>query len=55
MYFHDELSRLCALPLSWTSLTTPDAFVALAAGRAWFRVVDLVEAAALIARYRGGV
>ena len=52
MYFHDGSGQLCTLPVRWTSLAPADAFGVAAAGRSWFRVADLVEAAALVARLR---
>jgi Family of unknown function (DUF5372) len=36
------------LPVGWTDLAEPNVFVAIAAGRSWFRVVDLLELAALV-------
>ena len=55
VYFHDDGGRLCTVSVQWTSLAPADAFVTATAGRSWFRVVDLLEAAALIARYRSDV
>ena len=49
MYYHDEVGRLCSLPLAWTNLAYLDPFVSLAAGRSAFRVTDLLELARLIA------
>jgi Family of unknown function (DUF5372) len=43
VYYHDEGGRLHALPLAWTNLAPVDPFVSLAAGRAAFRVSDLLE------------
>jgi len=42
-YYHDESGALCSIPLAWTSLAPVDPFVSLAAGRALFRVADLLE------------
>jgi hypothetical protein len=40
--------RMRFLPARWTSLGTPDPFVMAAAGRAYFRLEDLVRLAELI-------
>jgi hypothetical protein len=37
-----EGGRVESLPLSWTSLACPDPFRERSAGRAWFRVEDLL-------------
>ena len=50
VYFHDESSRLRAMPAGWTDAGAPDPFVILAAGRAHFRIEDLVQLAALVGR-----
>ena len=50
--FHDDTGRLRRLPTAWTSAAPPDAFVALSAGRSHFRVEDLLQLVALIARQR---
>lgn len=47
--FHDREGRLRSLPASWTSVVGPDPFVVLSAGRALFRVEDLL---ALVERVR---
>jgi len=39
--------RTESLPLSWTSLALPDPFRERSAGRAWFRVEDLLRVVAL--------
>jgi len=43
VYYHDETGKLCSLPLKWTSLAPVDPFVCQSAGRAAFRVSDLLE------------
>ncbi len=48
--FHDREGRLRGLPASWTSVVGPDPFVVLSAGRAVFRVEDLL---ALVEVVRG--
>ena len=40
--------QLKSLPISWTSLAAPDPFVTMAAGRAAFRLTDLVALVHLI-------
>jgi hypothetical protein len=39
-----------ALPAAWTSIVPPDPNVVLAAGRAAFRVADLLQLSQLIGR-----
>jgi len=48
LFFHDDNDELSLIPLAWTSLAPEDPFVVLAAGRSWFRVVDLLEVARLV-------
>jgi hypothetical protein len=50
VYFHDETGRLRRIPSAWTSVASPDTFVAISAGRAHFRTADLLELATLITR-----
>ena len=52
IYFRDGHGHLTSLPAAWTSVVPADAFVAVAAGRSWFRVQDLVDLAALVLRLR---
>jgi hypothetical protein len=40
------------LPTSWTDVGAVDPFIALAAGRSLFRVVDLIELARQIDRWK---
>jgi hypothetical protein len=42
MFFDDD-QHLRSLPLAWTSLAPSDPFVSLAAGRARFRMEDLLR------------
>jgi len=51
VYYQDG-RQLKRMPASWTSAVAPDLFVAISAGRALFRVTDLLELAALIFRQR---
>jgi hypothetical protein len=50
VYFHDERGELKRLPAAWTSAGTVDPFVSQSAGRAHFRIEDLLELATLITR-----
>ncbi len=43
VYYHNAAGKLCSLPLEWTSLAPVDLFVQVSAGRAAFRVTDLLE------------
>lgn len=52
VYYYDEAGNLCSLPLKWTSLAPPDLFVSLSAGRAAFRVSDLLELSDMLASLR---
>jgi Family of unknown function (DUF5372) len=54
VYFHDDNGRLVSLPAQWTSVFPVDPSVAVAAGRAPFRLPDLLELSQLIARIRQG-
>jgi hypothetical protein len=47
-YYVDAHEQLKTLPLGWTSLAAPDPFVTMAAGRAAFRLVDLLALVHLI-------
>ena len=49
VWFHDANGRLRALPASWTSVVGEDPFNVVAAGRALFRVEELLELGRLIA------
>ncbi len=48
--FYQTPGRVLALPASWTSLAPSDPSVILAAGRAAFRVSDLLQLSQLIHR-----
>jgi Family of unknown function (DUF5372) len=48
VFFLDEDARQFSLPVGWTDAAEPDAFVTMAAGRAPFRLADLVELRRLI-------
>jgi Family of unknown function (DUF5372) len=46
--FYDTPGHVRALPAAWTSMAPPDPSVILAAGRAAFRVADLLSLSQLI-------
>lgn len=52
VFYRDRHGHLASLPARWTSVEAEDPFVVAAAGRSWFRVVDLIELTALVARLR---
>lgn len=51
VFFRDRHSCLRSVPTQWTSLAPRDPFVALAAGRAFFRVEDLCVLAELLEHF----
>ena len=55
VYWLDEAGGVRRIPLCWTSLETPDPFVAVSAGRSAFRVLDLLALSDLVASLRGDV
>jgi hypothetical protein len=48
VFFYAEGVRLTSVPAIWTSLSSIDPFVAVAAGRSPFRIDDLLELARLL-------
>ena len=52
--FYETPDHVRILPAAWTSLAPPDPSVVLAAGRAAFRVVDLLELSHLIQHIEEG-
>jgi hypothetical protein len=52
--FYETPEQVRALPAAWTSLALPDPSVTLAAGRAAFRVADLLQLSQLIKRMKEG-
>jgi hypothetical protein len=52
--FYETPDRVRILPAAWTSLAPPDPSVVLAAGRAAFRVGDLLELSHLIQHIEEG-
>ena len=52
VFYRDADGRMRYLPRRWTSLAAPDPFVNAAAGRAYFRLEDLVRLSELIKELR---
>jgi uncharacterized protein DUF5372 len=52
-YFHKEGEHLVSVPATWTDIVAADPVVQLAAGRALFRAVDLINLAQMLKRMRG--
>jgi hypothetical protein len=52
VFYRDCQGHLASLPAGWTSVVPEDPVVVMAGGRAHFRVTDLLELAALVARLR---
>ena len=48
MYFHKEGEHLVSVPASWTDIVAEDPVVQVAAGRALFRALDLIELVRLL-------
>lgn len=53
VYFHKEGEHLVSVPASWTDIVAEDPVVQLAAGRALFRALDLIELAELLMGLHG--
>jgi len=43
VYYRDRTGRMRFLPARWTTMSTPDPFVLIAEGRAYFRLADLIR------------
>lgn len=52
VFYRDAHGHMASLPACWTSVVPEDPFVTVAAGRARFRVDDLIELAAVVVRLR---
>ena len=52
VFYRDPDGRMRYLPRRWTNLAAPVPFVIAAAGRAYFRLEDLVRVAELIKELR---
>ena len=48
VFYRDRQGHRASLPVRWTSLAPEDPYVAVGAGRAQFRVKDLIDLAALL-------
>jgi len=48
VYYQNEAGILSSMPVEWTNLAHIDPFVIFSAGRAPFRVVDLLELSNLL-------
>jgi hypothetical protein len=48
VYYFDGEGRARTMPACWTSVAPTDPFVAIAAGRSYFRLEDLVKLADLL-------
>ena len=53
VYFNDDHGTLRCLPASWTSIRAEDPFVVVSAGRAFFRVADLLRLVELVTNMEG--
>ncbi len=53
VYFQGNQSRIESIPVEWTDMAPEDPFVVLSAGRAYFRVEDLLKLSSLLASLRG--
>lgn len=52
VWFHDAGDRLRSLPAAWTSAVVEEPFNVVAAGRAAFRVEELLELVRLIGAWK---
>ena len=52
VYFQDDGGKLRSVPSQWTTLGTDDPVVVLGAGRAHFRIADLLELVTLLRELR---
>lgn len=55
MYFHDEAGKLRQLPIAWTSLSAADPVAVTGAGRAPFKLADLLELSHLLAQLQADI
>ena len=55
VFYRDRQGHMASVPARWTSVEAEDPFVVVAAGRSRFRVVDLIDLAALLLKHRAGV
>lgn len=52
VFYRAPSGHQASLPACWTSLAPADPYVAVAAGRSRFRLLDLLELATLLAELR---
>jgi hypothetical protein len=52
VYFYDAAGNLSSIPACWTTVPGEDPFVAVAAGRCFFRYEDLLSLADLVENLR---
>lgn len=52
VYFEDDAGSMRRLPAAWTSAAAANPFETMSAGRSHFRVDDLLQLVALIARQK---
>ena len=52
VFYRDREGHLASLPARWTSVAPEDPVAAASAGRALFRVEDLIDLVTIIARLR---
>lgn len=52
VFYRDRQGHLASLPARWTSVEAEDPWVVAGVGQSWFRVADLIELTALVARLR---
>ena len=43
IFFHDEQENVASIPVAWTNFLPEDPFVAVSAGRSFFRIDDLIQ------------
>jgi hypothetical protein len=52
VFYRDREGHLASLPARWTSVAPEDPVAAVGAGRAQFRVEDLIDLVTIVARLR---
>jgi len=55
VYHYDSEGRIASVPLAWTDISPPDPFVVVSAGRALFRIKDLLRLVYLVGEIKKGV
>ncbi len=54
VFFYTSEGRLSSVPLNWTDVAPPDPFVVVSAGRALFRIKDLLRLVYLVGEIKKG-